>query len=143
MLARGNAHRPGAGMDDKDDEVSIPLAEERATIAKKVVTTGTVRATRTAESREELVEEPLRIEEVDVDRIPIGEWVDGPLPTRQEGDTTIIPEVEEVAFVQKRFRLVAEVRITRRVRFETFRQAVELRRTDVAVERHTKTPGKR
>ncbi|MBF0333709.1 MAG: YsnF/AvaK domain-containing protein [Alphaproteobacteria bacterium] len=124
-------------MDTKNDEISIPLAEERATIVKTAVTTGTVRVTKTTQSRERLFEEPLRIEEVDVDRIPIDAWVDGPMPTRQEGDTTIVPVIEEVAFVQKRFRLVAEVRITRRVRFETFSEAVELRGTDVAVERHS------
>ncbi|MBF0305023.1 MAG: YsnF/AvaK domain-containing protein [Alphaproteobacteria bacterium] len=124
-------------MDDKDDEISIPLAEERATVAKRTVTTGTVRVAKTSERRERRIEEPLRIEEVEVDRVAIGEWVDGPMPTRQEGDTTIVPVIEEVAIVQKRLRLVAEVRITRRVRFETFSQAVELRATDVAVERHS------
>ncbi len=53
-------------------------------------------------------------EDVDVERIPVNRILDAPVEVRQEGDTTIIPVIEEVITVQKRLLLREEVRITRR-----------------------------
>ncbi len=40
-----------------------------------------------------------------IKRVLIGREVDGPLPICYEGDTTIMPMVEEVIVVKKRMRL--------------------------------------
>jgi uncharacterized protein (TIGR02271 family) len=60
------------------------------------------------------VGDPLFTEDVQVERVTINRMLDAPLEVRQDGDTTIIPVVEEVITVQKRLLLREEVRITRR-----------------------------
>jgi hypothetical protein len=62
----------------------------------------------------EPVDEPLFVEDVSVERVPINRIIDGPMDTRREGDVTIIPVIEEVFTVQKRLMLREEVRVTRK-----------------------------
>lgn len=69
-----------------------------------------------AEVKPVLVDEPLYVEDVEVERVPVNRIVDGPVETRQEGDITIIPVVEEVVSIQKRLLLKEEVRVRRRRR---------------------------
>lgn len=59
-------------------------------------------------------EEPLFAEDVDVQRVAINQVVESVPDTRIEGDTTIIPVVEEILVVEKRLVLREEVRITKR-----------------------------
>lgn len=116
--------------------VAVPIVEETAEVEVRRRVMGTVRVH--ARVREDAVEidEPLERVEVEVERVPVGRWVDSVPEDRQEGDTTIIPVVEEV--VVKRLRLVEEVRVTRSTTTRQHRERVELRRTEVDVER---TPG--
>ena len=60
------------------------------------------------------VSDPLFTEDVKVERVTVNRMLDEPVEVRQEGDTTIIPMIEEVVIVQKRLMLREEVRITRR-----------------------------
>jgi uncharacterized protein (TIGR02271 family) len=70
---------------------------------------------------------------VDVQRVPVNEEVDTPPQVREEGDTLIVPVVEEVLVVTKRYRILEEVRVTkhRDIRTETFSE--DLRREVVRV----------
>jgi stress response protein YsnF len=54
---------------------------------------------------------------------------------RQEGDTTVIPVVEEVVVVEKRLRLVEAVRISKRQAIRHEPQSITLRRQEAVVER--------
>jgi hypothetical protein len=72
------------------------------------------RVEKSTPGRDVQVDEPLFSEDVTVERVPVNRIIDAPAPTRQEGDTTIIPVVEEVITIQKRLLLREEVRITRR-----------------------------
>ncbi|MCU0893405.1 MAG: YsnF/AvaK domain-containing protein [Rhodospirillales bacterium] len=54
---------------------------------------------------------------------------------RQEGDTTIIPVFEEVVVVEKRLKLVEEVRLTKRQTIRHEPQTITLRRQEAVVER--------
>ncbi len=56
---------------------------------------------------------PLYTEDVGIDRVPVNQLVDEPPVTREEGDVTIIPVVEEVLVVQKRYMIKEEIRIQR------------------------------
>jgi stress response protein YsnF len=61
--------------------------------------------------------------------------VDGLIPVRTEGDTTILSLVEEVLVVEKRWMLREEIHI-RTQRIETHQpQRITLRSEDVQVER--------
>lgn len=117
------------------DRATVPVVEERAAILKRRRLTGGVRVRTVVREEEALIEEPLASEDVEVERVPLDSWVEGPVPVRQEGDTTIITLLEEVMVVEKRLRAIEEVRITRRKTVEQSAQAVTLRREEAVVER--------
>ena len=88
---------------EHDREV-IPVVEERAVILKRKKLTGGMRVRTVVRENEEVIDEPLTTEEVEVERVPLGQWVEAPVPIRQEGETTIITLLEEVVVVEKRLR---------------------------------------
>src|SRR5688500_530317 len=98
------------------DEVTItvPVAEERPTIRKLRRVTGAVQARTVIHEREEVLDVPVEHEEVVVERIAPDRLLDAPEVVRQEGETIVIPVHEEILVVEKRLKLVGEVRITRR-----------------------------
>jgi len=80
------------------------------------------------------VDEPLLHEDVQVERVAINQPVTAAPQVRQEGDTLIIPVVDEVLVVEKRLILKEELRITRRHTTVRDPQTVTLQREDVIVE---------
>jgi len=58
--------------------------------------------------------EPLFREDCEIERIAVRKLLDRPAETRQEGDTLIVPLMEEVWVVEKRLLLREELHITRR-----------------------------
>jgi uncharacterized protein (TIGR02271 family) len=78
---------------------------------------------------------PVARDEVDVERVPVGTFVDGPVEARVEGDTTVIPVLEEVLVVQRRLRLKEEIRITKRRVEGRATERVTLLSEEVEVER--------
>jgi stress response protein YsnF len=84
---------------------------------------------------ERVVDEPLAVETVEVERVPLGRWVEAAPAVRQEGETTVIPVLEEVVVVERRLRLVEEVRVTKRRTTRRASERVALRREEVVVER--------
>ena len=123
-----------AGQVEDDELVAVPLAEERATIAKREVATGRVTVRTTTAIREETVHEELAEETVEVRRVPIDRIVETLPDLRTEGDVTIIPVLEERVVVTKQLVLVEEVHITRRRSIETVDVPVTLRRQSAEVE---------
>jgi stress response protein YsnF len=113
----------------------IPIVEERATILKRKSLTEGVRVRTVVREDEATVEELVKTEEVEFERVPLDRWVDAPVPVRQEGDTTIITLIEEVVVVEKRLRATEEVRITKRQDIEPSTHTVTLRREEAVVER--------
>jgi uncharacterized protein (TIGR02271 family) len=119
----------------KQEREVIPVVDEQAVILKRKKLTEGVRVRTAVREEEEVVDEPLTSEEVDVERVPLDRWVEGPLPVRQEGDTTIITLTEEVVVLEKRIRAVEEVRITKRQAVRHEPQTVTLRREEAVIER--------
>jgi len=120
---------------DRSEAAAIPVVGEEATVGVRRVTTGGVRVHKNVREREEIVDQPLRREKVEVRRVVRNEVVSGPLPVRQEGDTTIIPVVEEVLVVEKRWVLKEELRLTKQRFEERHQERVLLRGEDAEVER--------
>lgn len=114
---------------------TLPVVEERASIRKERRVRAAVNVRTVVREHEEQIDVPLEQEEVEVERVARDEWLDAPLPTRQEGDTTIIPLHEEVLVVEKRLKLVGEIRLTRRRSTVHEKQSVVLRREEAVVER--------
>ncbi|WP_447985879.1 DUF2382 domain-containing protein [Nitrospira sp. Nam74] len=126
----------GASPDRKpSDETVVPVVQEKLHVDTQRVETGRVRLTKTVHEREVVVEEPSVQEEVQIERVPVNRFVAEPVGVRYEGDTTIIPVIEEVVVVETRLRLKEEVRVTKRQITTPFSQPVRLRTEEVAVER--------
>jgi len=116
------------------NETVVPVIAEELDVHKRVASTGGVRVHRRLLEHDEDIETTLRREHLDIRRVFIGEEVEGPLPVRQEGDTIVVPIVEEVLIVEKRYRLKEEVHMTRRVVQEPYRERVAVRRQEPEIE---------
>ena len=123
--------------DPRDPEV-IPLHAEQVSIGKRQVVTGRVGISTVTYSREELVEQLLRKERVEIERVPVGQVIQEVPQVRQEGDVTIIPVVEETVFVERRLVLKEEVRIRRVLETQNYQECVVLRRQEAII---TRVPG--
>jgi uncharacterized protein (TIGR02271 family) len=119
----------------EDSEGTIPIVEERAEIGKRPVTTGRIRVRTETRREETMVPAELEGEAVDVERIAVGTEIDAVPAVRTEGDTTIVPVVEEILVVEKRLVLKEEIHIRRRPTRETVEVPVTLRRQRAAIER--------
>ena len=117
------------------DETVVPVVEETAVVRKERVVTETVRLRKRVHEDEETFDVPVQTEAIEVERVPVGRWIDAPPDVRREGGTTVYPVVEEVLVVEKRLRLVEEVRVTRRQETRRVQERVALRREEVVVER--------
>lgn len=133
MAARNDSTGDDTG---QETSRSLPVVEEELRVDKRQVETGRVEISRQVHEHVEHVDIPLLTEEFEVERIPRGEVVAAPPEIRQEGDTTIIPVLEEEVVLQKRLVLREEIRVTRRQTERRFATDVPLRRQEVKVERN-------
>jgi len=114
----------------------IPVVEEQLELSRERVETGRVRISKSVETREVLVDDPLKRETVRVEHVPINQVVTGAVPqVREEGDVTVIPILEERVVTRTELVLVEEVRIHREHSEYHDPQRVTLRKEVVAVER--------
>ena len=97
--------------DQPQDDVMIPLAEERLVVSKKEVETGRIHVSTRTQEQVVHVDDTVRTTSVDVQRIAIGQYVEVEPQAREEDGVLIVPVVEEVYV--KRLLLKEELRITR------------------------------
>jgi len=120
-----------------DGALTVPLVAEDVRVEVREVETGGVRIHKTVDQHPHQIDEQLFHDEVNVKHVPIDKIVplsDAPR-SRQEGDTLIVPILEEVLVVEKRCRIKEEIHITRSQRVEQYVETVVLRSEDVTVER--------
>ena len=113
-------------------------------VGKEAVETGRLRVSKQTHIHEADVDADLLREEAIVETVPRGQRIFAMPVTRVEGDTTIIPVVEEVLFTERRLFLKEEIRVTRRRTTEHFHDTVTLRRQEAVVSRlqsATEQPG--
>lgn len=116
----------------------IPVLQEVLHLGKRIVETG-----RGIRLHKSVTEEALRIDdmvtqqELEIERVPRGEWIKKGTPpgNRYEGSTLVVPVLEEVLVVEKRWRLNEEIRITVKSTRRPAVQRVVLRKENVAIER--------
>lgn len=123
---------PGAGQ-----TIRVPLHEEVLDATTRPVERGKVLIHKTVETEpfERLV--TVGREDVTVERVPVDRIVAQAPAPRWEGDTLIVPLVEEVLVVEKRLRVREELRVTRR-RTEEQQKVGDTLRREVA---HIETTG--
>ena len=119
---------------------TLELVAERLHVTKRRVVTGRVDVRTVTDTVEETVRSTLRGETVEVTRVPVDREVTVAPAIRTEGDTTIIPVLEEIVVVEKRLVLKEEVRIRRIARSDEVETTVPLRRQRAVVERHDAGP---
>jgi stress response protein YsnF len=123
--------------DDMTQQVRVPVIEEELEIGKRRVETGRVSVRTVPREREELIEQALESVQVDVERVPVGREIDTAPDVREEGDTLVIPVVEERLVIQKRLFLREEIHVHRRRTTTEHRQTIKLRSQDVVVDRES------
>jgi len=116
------------------DALIIPVITEDVVVTKDWVEKGRVRVTKRALTEEQPIHEMLREEYVQVERVLVNRPVDAVPDVRYEGDTMIIPLVEEVVVVEKRLVVKEELRITKRQSEREYTDTVTVRHDDVTVE---------
>ncbi|HEX8380360.1 MAG TPA: YsnF/AvaK domain-containing protein [Allosphingosinicella sp.] len=122
-------------MTEAEEVAAIPLVEERLEVGKRQVESGRVKVRVAVDTREEIVPAELRRDEVEVRRVPRNVAVTELPGVRLEGDTTIIPVVEEQIVVEKRLVLVEEIHVLRRTRTSVEEIPVVLRSERAEIER--------
>lgn len=93
---------------------TLPIVEERLSIGKRRVRTGRVQVRTVTETVDAFAEADLATSEIEVERVPVGREIDEVPDIRTEGDTVIVPVVEEVAVVVRKLVLREEIHIKRR-----------------------------
>jgi len=120
------------------DLLTIPVVAEQLAVGTRTVDTGRgVRIHKTVVEQPVTIDERLVREEVEVKHVAVDRIValeEAPT-TRHEGDTTIVPILEEVLVVERRVRIKEELHITRIRREETHQEAVVLKAEQVSIER--------
>jgi uncharacterized protein (TIGR02271 family) len=127
--------RRTVGSSVSESALVLPVIQEALDVGTRQVETGRVRIRKVVHEWEEIVDPPLWREDVVLERIPVNRVIEAPVSVRTEGDTLIIPLLEEVLVVEKRLLLKEELHLTKR-RVETHTpQRVTLRREEPIVER--------
>jgi uncharacterized protein (TIGR02271 family) len=127
--------KSGASSAKSTDNSRLTLLAEDLTVGKEAVETGRVRVSKQTHVRHVDVDETLARENAEIETIPIGRQIFEMPPIRQEGDTTIVPIVEEVLHTERRLILKEEIRITRRKTTELFHDRVTLRYQEAVITR--------
>ena len=117
------------------NETRIQVVEESVSVDKERVATGRVRVSTSSIELEELAQATLSGTRVEVTRERMDREIDALPETRVEGDTTIIPVVEEIVVIEKRLVLVQEIRIRQIKTSEDVSIPVTVRKQTATVER--------
>ena len=126
-------------MSDDKSELRVPIVEEQLTVERREIDTARVRVRTVVDAHEELVEDTVRVGQLEVTRFPVDRQVDSAPEPYRSGDTLIIPIVEEHLVVEKRLFVVEEVHVTGSSRDEAVAISVSLRRMRAVVERDDPT----
>jgi uncharacterized protein (TIGR02271 family) len=122
-------------MKEAEEVAAIPLVEERLEVGKRQVESGRVKVRVAVDSHEAIVPAELRHDEVEIRRVPRNVAVTELPAVRLEGDTTVIPVLEEQLVVEKRLVLVEEIHVLRRARTKVEEIPVVLRSERAEIER--------
>jgi stress response protein YsnF len=122
-------------MTEKEDDIVVPVVSEELHAGAAPVVTGGVRVTKRVHTHDEVLEQELRRTHAEVKRVRTDRVVDGPQPTRREGNTLIIPIVSEILRVEKQWVVTEEIHITQTEETERVRETVPVSREEAQVER--------
>ncbi|MGI3899155.1 MAG: YsnF/AvaK domain-containing protein [Janthinobacterium lividum] len=114
---------------------NVQLLEEELSVTKRQVVAGKLRVSTRTLTHDEVAETTLERDVLEVTRVPVGQLVDVAPMVRTEGNTTIVPIIEERFVVVKQLYLKEELHIRHSVERESVQETVLLRRQYAVVER--------
>lgn len=120
------------------EQLRVPVIAEQLAVGTRTVDTGRgVRVHKTVVEQPVIVDERLARDEVEVRHVAVDRIVapDEAPANRYEGDTLVVPILEEVLVVERRVRIKEELHITRVRREEHHQEEVVLKAEQVRVER--------
>jgi stress response protein YsnF len=115
------------------DSQTLPLVAEEAIAHVRGVDRGKLVIDKHVEMVPHEASVDIGTDRVEIERVPVNREVATPPPSRQEGDTLIVPVIEEVLVVTKRYRVVEEIHVRKYRDVETRTFTEELRREVVAI----------
>ena len=121
--------------EQRPEDLRIPLHVEEVSVSRREVEKANVQIALITGTREQLVDKELTHVRVEIERVPIGRTIDVVPSISQEGDTTIIPVVEEMVVVERRLVLKEEVRVRRVSTKERHQETVVLRQQEAVITR--------
>ena len=127
----------------QNEALVLPVVHEEIKVGKRLVDTGRgVRIHKTVSEQAHHIDQDLLRDAVEVRRVPVDKIVSlSEAPSaRQEGDTLIVPVLEEILVVEKRVRIKEEIHIVRSARHEAYVGTVVLRTEHVSIERFDDSP---
>ena len=127
-------------MREQEEVAAIPLVEERVSITKRQVESERLEVRISVTEREERVPVDLAQDQVEVERVPRNVAVSEVPSVRHEGNTTIIPVVEEVVVLEKRMMLVEEIHVRRVTSTTTEHVPVLIRSEQASIGRESADP---
>lgn len=121
-------------LDDVGDQLVVPVREEVLVSTTHPIELGEVLIHKRVETvpYETIVD--VTRDDIDIQRVTINRAVDAVPGPRQEGQTLVIPVVEEVLVTEKRLMLREEIRVTRRQVAEQVPIRETLRREVIEIE---------
>lgn len=126
---------------DRTERASIPLVEEQVRITPRPERVGGVEIDIGVETRSEPLEAELTREHVEVTRVRVDQEVEEAPPTQWwDGDTLVLPIVEEKLVVVRRLFVREEIRVRKRVETEHHTESVQSRSEVARVRRIAPEP---
>ena len=120
---------------EETQQRAVPVIEEELVTGTRAVKTGSVRVRKEVERTHKTVEVPAMRDVVSVNRVTVNREVETIPDIREEGDTLIVPVVEEELVVYKKLVLKEEIHIQRRKVTEQVTQSITLDREHATIER--------
>ncbi len=120
---------------DLAQSLVLPVIAEELRVEKQTVETGRVVLHKTVHVDTQIVDIPLRVEQVQVQRVAVNRYVEEAPAVRYEGDLMIVPVLREELVVTKRLLLVEELHVHTQALTTHEPQTVELRREEIHYER--------
>src|SRR6267378_7323248 len=117
------------------EDLRIPLHVEELSVFRREVEKANVQIALITGTREQLVDKELTHVRVEIERVPIGRVIEVVPSISQEGDTTIIPVVEEIVVIERRLVLKEEIRIRRVSTKEQHQETIVLRQQEALITR--------
>jgi uncharacterized protein (TIGR02271 family) len=117
------------------EELRLPIVAEEVRFSKREIVGERVLIRRRVVTADRTIDAALRRDRIEIERRPVDQVTDVPPPIRREGDTIVIPCVDEELVITRRYRVREE--LCARTISETARDSriARLRRQELEIER--------